>query len=118
MLPHSKKMPPHTPLITTSFSKPASVSTNSHGMALIGRIEKKALDSYIYPVDQVDYMVGGCSIRWLNVKNTKTAIAYYRETFPFLTESVMIHMAVVDLERKIIVACRRENSIKISAIMV
>jgi hypothetical protein len=58
----------------------------------------------ICPIDQVDYMVGGCSIRWLNVKNTKSAIAYYRGKNPFLTESVMIHMAVVDLERKIIVA--------------
>ena len=72
----------------------------SSGLLLVPNVKNKST-TIRYPVEEIDYDLGGCYISWLRVRNISQARDYYRKKHPYLTEDIIDFFAASALEKKV-----------------
>lgn len=84
-------------------ANPACLAGN---MPRFGKVAKER-EVIVYPVDEIDYLLDGCPVTWLNACTAEEAIAYYQKNFPLLPDDVLVKVAINDLKHKLAVLIKR-----------
>jgi hypothetical protein len=90
-------------IITPDVSVPVK-----NGLFHFGKLESTS-NKIIYPVQEINYNVGGCPVLWLNVSNMKEAREYYDNRFNCFPKSVRDSLAEYSLINKITIAKKNKN---------
>jgi hypothetical protein len=80
------------------------------GLPRFGKLESTS-SQIRYPVEEINYNIGGCSILWLNVSNMKEAIEYYDKRFQYFPKRLRDDLAKQSLINKINIAKLNKNNI-------